>query len=71
MQCIVEWEKWQLKKSQTVLVPIFVPRKMLFMKTGFVTALVILVIVSHFWFGLEFSNGRQSPTFFLIKVIRT
>ncbi len=69
MECIVEWEKYLFKKSQTHLLSDFSPpQKSLVKKTGVVTVIVMTVVVTHLWLRMEFFNGTQSPTFIVIKV---
>jgi hypothetical protein len=67
MQSLVEWEKYQFKKSQTILFPV-VSSSRIVQKTGIVSVLVILVVMSHLWWAFLFTSHERSAEYYVAKV---
>ncbi len=65
MQCFVEWENYQLKRSQNWNKT---KSTSLLQKPGIISILVIIVAASHLYVTFFISNDLKTPTYHLFKV---
>jgi hypothetical protein len=67
MQCSVEWEKYQLRKSQTLIFQINSIGNSV-KRTGIATLLIVFVISSHLFWIFLFPNDSKMTDYYFLKV---
>ncbi len=68
MQCSVEWEKYQLRKSQTLIFQINSIGNSV-KRTGMATLLIVFVISSHLFWIFLFPNDSKMTDYYFLKVL--